>query len=102
MLTENRSFPNPRSQKGAALITALFIITVLTILGTLALNTSIVEIKMAANQKVASQVFYTAEAGLDRGLKVLVADMEGDVTSGGPWGNLNFPASAGRDRKSVV
>ena len=95
MLTENRSFPNPRSQKGAALITALFIITVLTILGTLALNTSIVEIKMAANQKVASQVFYTAEAGLDRGLKVLVADMEGDVTSGGPWGNLNFPASAG-------
>ncbi len=95
MFTENRSFLNPGSQRGAALITALFLITILTILGMLVLNTSIVEIKMAANQKVSSQVFYTAEAGLERGLKALVADMESDGTAGGPWANLSFPSSAG-------
>jgi len=95
MFTEDRSFLNPRSQRGAALITALFLITILTVLGMLVLNTSIVEIKMAANQKVSSQVFYTAEAGLERGLKALVADMESDGTAGGPWANLSFPSSAG-------
>ncbi len=102
MFTENRSFLNPKSQSGAALITALFIITILTVLGMLVLNTSIVETKMAANQKISSQVFYAAEAGLERGLKVLVADMEDDGTGGGPWGNLNFPSSAGSVTAALV
>ena len=55
-----------KGESGTALVMALFIITVLTVLGTMVLNTSIVEIKMAANQKVSSQVFYAAEAGLER------------------------------------
>lgn len=82
-------------ESGAALITSLFLITIMTVLGMLVLNTSVVEIKMAANQKSAAQVFYAAEAGLERGLQVLVKDMEDDATSGAPWGNLSFPASAG-------
>ncbi len=102
MFTEKRSFLNPGSQRGAALITALFIITILTVLGMLVLNTSIVETKMAANQKISSQVFYAAEAGLERGLMVMVADMEDDGTASGPWGNLNFPTSAGSVTAALV
>ena len=102
MFTKNGSILNPGSQRGAALITALFIITILTVLGMLVLNTSIVETKMAANQKVSSKVFYAAEAGLERGLKVLVADMEDDSATNGPWGNLSFPSSAGSVTAALV
>ncbi|MFV2082108.1 MAG: PilX N-terminal domain-containing pilus assembly protein [bacterium] len=102
MVTNNRSQLNPFSERGAALITALFVITILTILGVLVLNTSIVETKMAANQKVSSKMFYAAEAGLERGLKVMVADMEDDATANGPWGNLSIPSSAGSVTAALV
>lgn len=79
----------PRGQRGTALVLALFLITVLTVLGTMVLNTAIVEIKMAQNQKISSQVFYAAEAGLERGLLMLIDDFE---TEGGTaWGNATYP-----------
>jgi hypothetical protein len=71
-------------------VLSLFLITVLTVLGTMVLNTSIVEIKMAQNQKISSQVFYAAEAGLERGLLMLIDDFE---TEGGTaWANANYPS----------
>jgi hypothetical protein len=76
-----------RNQRGTALVLALFLITVMTVLGTMVLNTSIVEIKMAQNQKISSQVFYAAEAGLERGLLMLITDFENDTS---PWGNSNY------------
>ena len=79
----------PRGQRGTALVLSLFLITVLTVLGTMVLNTSIVEIKMAQNQKISAQVFYAAEAGLERGLLLLIDDFE---TEGGTaWGNSTYP-----------
>ena len=77
----------PSCQRGTALVLSLFLITVLTVIGTMVLNTSIVEIKMAQNQKISSQVFYAAEAGLERGLLMLIADFENDPS---PWGNSNY------------
>ncbi len=75
-------------ERGTALVLSLFLITVLTVLGTMVLNTAIVEIKMAQNQKISSQVFYAAEAGLERGLLLLINDFE---TEGGTaWGNANY------------
>ena len=83
------SHGSPRGQRGTALVLSLFLITVLTVLGTMVLNTSIVEIKMAQNQKISSQVFYAAEAGLERGLLMLIDDFE---TEGGTaWSNANYP-----------
>ncbi len=79
----------PRGQRGTALVLSLFLITVLTVLGTMVLNTSIVEIKMAQNQKISSQVFYAAEAGLERGLLLFIDDFE---TEGGTaWANSTYP-----------
>ncbi len=77
-------------EKGAALVIALFVITVLTVLGTLVLNTTIVELKMASNQKISGQVFYAAEAGLERAVKLLIDDFENDPATGGAWGNNVF------------
>ena len=78
----------PKAEKGTALVLALFLITVLTVLGTMVLNTSIVEIKMAQNQKISSQVFYVAEAGLERGVLMLIKDYE--TEGGSPWGNTTY------------
>ncbi len=89
-----------RAQRGTALVLALFLITVLTVLGTMVLNTSIVEIKMAQNQKISSQVFYAAEAGLERGLLLLINDFE---TEGGTaWSNANYPGWAETVTESAV
>jgi len=78
----------PGEQRGTALVMALFLITVLTVLGTMVLNTAIVEIKMAQNQKISAQVFYAAEAGLERGLLMLIEDFENE--GGSAWGNANY------------
>ncbi|MGD8352624.1 MAG: pilus assembly PilX N-terminal domain-containing protein [Pseudomonadota bacterium] len=86
----DRHLPGGRGEKGTALVLSLFLITVLTVLGTMVLNTSIVEIKMAQNQKISSQVFYAAEAGLERGILMLIKDYETDTSAGAPWGNSNF------------
>lgn len=82
----------PRGQRGTALVLSLFLITVLTVLGTMVLNTSIVEIKMAQNQKISSQVFYAAEAGLERGLLMLINDFQ--TEGGSAWANNSFPGWA--------
>ncbi|MDF1535217.1 MAG: pilus assembly PilX N-terminal domain-containing protein [bacterium] len=89
MSTEKKQYchESSRGQRGTALVLSLFLITVLTVLGTMVLNTSIVEIKMAGNQKISSQVFYAAEAGLERGLLMLIKDFENDTSTGSPWGN---------------
>lgn len=76
------------SQRGTALVLSLFLITVLTVVGTMVLNNSIVEIKMAQNQKISAQVFYAAEAGLERGLLMLIEDFENE--GGSAWGNANY------------
>jgi hypothetical protein len=89
------------SERGAALVIALFIIAVLTVLGVLVLNTSIVEVKMAINQQVSSRVFYAAEAGLERALKVLIEDFENDTSAGNPWGNSTY-AVAGTVTETAV
>jgi hypothetical protein len=86
-------------ERGAALVVALFLITVLTVLGVLVLNTSIVETKMANNQKISSQAFYAAEAGLERVLAKVMRDYEDDSSSGSPWGNNIF---AGADTVGVT
>ncbi len=86
-------------ERGAALVLALFLITILTVLGVLVLNTSIVETKMANNQKISSQAFYASEAGLERALLKVMNDFATDGSTGKPWGNNRF---AGADTVAVT
>jgi Tfp pilus assembly protein PilX len=54
-----------RNERGAALVTGLLLILVLTILSMAAMMTTAMELKMASNDRSAKQVFYGAEAGLE-------------------------------------
>lgn len=52
-----------KNEKGFALISTLLILAVLTVIGIAATNTTNFELKIAGNEKVAAQRFYTADSG---------------------------------------
>jgi Tfp pilus assembly protein PilX len=58
--------PYSRGQRGAALIMALVILFILTILGVTAMSTSSLEQKMAGNIQDLTRAFQAAESGVDR------------------------------------
>ncbi len=54
-----------RNERGVALIVALVMLVVLTILGTWVLSTSSVELQISGNYRTASEAFYAAAAAVD-------------------------------------
>jgi hypothetical protein len=60
-----------RSEKGAALIVALLLLLVLTVLALSLINTSTFEIGISGNEKTRLEAFYAAEAGIQTALSHL-------------------------------
>lgn len=60
-----------RNQRGAALVTALVLLTIVTLLAITSMGTNTLEEKMAANSQEVNRAFQTAETGL---AKVLADD----------------------------
>ncbi len=52
-------------ERGAALITSLIILTLLTLLGIAATNTSILETMVSSSERTHAEAFYAAEAGIE-------------------------------------
>jgi len=71
---ELRIFNN---QNGAALLTSLLLMSLLTIVGVSALSTTDIELKIAGNEKSAAQALYAAEAGVYSAIAELTADIDG-------------------------
>lgn len=74
------------NERGVVLVTALMVMALLTVMGISALNTSDTELKISGNQRVATQAFYLAEAGIQHAAGVFrtydVATLEStDLTS---------------------
>ncbi len=55
-----------QAQSGAALVTALVLMTVVTLLAITSMGTNTLEEKMAANSQELNRAFQTAETGLER------------------------------------
>jgi type IV pilus assembly protein PilX len=60
-----------KSQEGVALIVALIILLVLTLIGISAISTSTFETSLSGNERVATDAFYIAEAGVQRAINQL-------------------------------
>jgi Tfp pilus assembly protein PilX len=60
-----------QSQQGAALIIAVMILLILTVLGIYAITTSTLETKIAGNERVLKDAFYAADGGIDYGRHVI-------------------------------
>jgi len=73
------------NERGAVLITALFVILLLTIIGIAATTTTTTDLQIAGNQKLHSMAFYAAEAGIEAG-RVLLSDLK--RSDSGNWDNL--------------
>ena len=54
-----------RREQGFVLVTALLMLLVLTVLGLLATNNTIIELQIAGNDRVHKQTFYQADAGTE-------------------------------------
>lgn len=54
-----------RNEKGSALITSIIILTLLTIIGISATNTSMLETMIAATEKTHAEALYAAEGGVE-------------------------------------
>ncbi len=78
MRRERGSFGNER---GIALIIGLLVLLVLTLIGISAINTTTFENRISGNERAAAEAFYTAEAGLERGLAQLPSTAPIPVTS---------------------
>ena len=58
-------------QEGAALLIAVMILLILTVLGIYAITTSTLETKIAGSEKVLKDAFYAADGGVDCGRNVI-------------------------------
>ncbi len=73
------------NDRGAVLITALFVLLLLTIIGIAATTTTTTDLQIAGNQKLHSMAFYAADAGIEAG-RVLLNDLK--RADSGNWDNL--------------
>jgi type IV pilus assembly protein PilX len=63
-----------RYEKGAALIIALLMLLVLTLIGISAIGTTTFETKIAGNERIGTEAFYVSEGGVQVGLNKLPDD----------------------------
>ena len=68
-MTKPYNLPSQHAQNGVALVTALVLLTVVTMLAITSMGTNILEEKMAANLQEVNRAFQTAESGLAKALE---------------------------------
>jgi len=71
-----------QSQQGAALVMAIMILLILTVLGIYAVTTSTLETKIAGNERVLKDAFYAADGGIDYGRHVIALVLNNQSLSG--------------------
>ena len=72
------------SERGMALLTALLIMSFLTILGGALLSSTTLDVRIADNYRTRTQLIFLAEAGIEAGreaLRVSVNDLDDDLTT---------------------
>ncbi len=81
-LRERFLIVNLQSQQGAALIIAVMILLILTVLGIYAVTTSTLETKIAGNERFLKDAFYAADGGIDYGRHVISLVLTNQSLSG--------------------
>jgi Tfp pilus assembly protein PilX len=61
----------PSQQRGAALVIAVLILLILTVVGIYAVTTSTLETKIAGSERVLQEAFHAADGGVDYGRHVI-------------------------------
>ncbi len=69
--TMNRFFSPLRDEQGFALVLAMMIMVILTLIGLSATRTSQIEIRISGNERVSRKTFYAADGGTEVGVELL-------------------------------
>ncbi len=69
-----------KTQKGIALITAILMLVVLSVIGIIAVNVTTIGAKITGNTRTSKQAFYMAEAGIEAARELLRSRIEGGST----------------------
>jgi hypothetical protein len=78
---ESLKITDLQSQRGAALIMAIMILLILTVLGIYAVTTSTLETKIAGNERFLKDAFYAADGGIDYGRTVVALSLNNQSLS---------------------
>ncbi len=82
----------PDPQRGTAIIMALLILLVLSVIGVFAVSTSTVETKITGVERGYQEAFYTADSGEPIGIQVLKLILQTDPQTvndlGSPWSSV--------------
>jgi Tfp pilus assembly protein PilX len=68
------------NQKGMALITAILMLVVLSVIGIIAVNVTTIGAKITGNTRTSKQAFYVAEAGIEQARELLRSRIAGGST----------------------
>jgi len=71
------------NERGIALVIALILLSILTIIGLAAINTSTIEVLISGSEKERQEAFYAADGGIQYGLQQI-------ATSVSPEGDYNL------------
>jgi hypothetical protein len=93
-----------RSDKGLALIVALLVLLVLTLIGISAISTTTFENRISGNERIAASAFYTAEGGVEGGSAQLPSTVPIPVTPFGEGSSYwsGSPKDRGNPRPFVI
>jgi Tfp pilus assembly protein PilX len=80
------------SQDGSVIVSALFILLILTIVGISATSTSTVEVQISTNDKLHKMAFYAADGGSEAGIELVEQNIEERGFGAGTttWGATNI------------
>ena len=78
------------NDRGSALVVALLVLVLLTLMGISATTTSTIEVQMAGNEKFHDMAFYAAESGWQRALNWLDRRLPGDTWKYMDWDGEKF------------
>ncbi len=81
-LNKSSIISKAENEKGIFLIAAIVLIAILALVGTLAVTTTYIDIKLSSNYKTSIQSFYIAEAGVQRAKAELRTAPFGGVLNG--------------------
>lgn len=73
----------PDQQQGAALVIAVLILLILTVVGIYAVTTATLETKISGNERLMKEAFYSADGGIDYGRQMIELTLDNDSLPGG-------------------
>ncbi|MBI4763929.1 MAG: pilus assembly PilX N-terminal domain-containing protein [Deltaproteobacteria bacterium] len=77
-----------KDQKGIALVTAILMLVVLSVIGIIAVNVTTIGAKITGNTRTSKQSFYLAEAGIEQARELLRSRIAGGSTVSGELNSL--------------